>query len=59
MKKTADEKRILRTVLIIPALTWVLFFNIWESLYHFFERINRKIDAYMSNLFDVEDDEFF
>ncbi len=54
--RTDDEKRLIRTAIIVPALVWATFFYLYETFYDIFKKINDKIDAYMTDLYDTQDD---
>jgi hypothetical protein len=53
------KKNIFKTILIFPALIWVAFFTILRFLYEVCSRLDARINAYMDNLLDGEDDDEF
>lgn len=54
--RTDDEKRLIRTAIIVPALAWAIFFYLYETFYGIFKKMNDKVDAYMTDLYDTQDD---
>ena len=50
------KKELIKIAVIIPALTWTLFFVIFRSFYGICSKFNDHVDNYMTKLLTEEDE---